>query len=146
MIIVLVIALIVVGVGAFVLFFNKKAVPAPIVQTPAEDVIAVVRPEEIGLSLTASADSKKIIFEIANTKDISNIDYELSYMSKGDIPRGAIGNISIKQAGQSVKQEIPLGTCSDVCHYDQEVSDIRLILKVVKTDGSTSQTEKTLEL
>ena len=74
----------------------------------------------------------------------SGIDYELSYMSKGDIPRGAIGNIAIKQPGKLVKQEIPLGTCSDVCHYDQDVSNIKLILKVTKTDGTTSQVEKSL--
>ncbi|MDP2586090.1 MAG: hypothetical protein Q8P29_04395 [Candidatus Levybacteria bacterium] len=145
LIIILVIGLVVlIGGGALILSSGKKATPAPILQTPSEEVISVMEPEEIGLSLTISADNKKVSFEVTNTKGISGLDYELSYMSKGDIPRGAIGNVNIKQPGQLVKQEIPLGTCSDVCHYDQDVSNIKLILKVVKTDGTISQVEKSL--
>jgi len=138
-----VIVLIVLGVLVFTL--GKKA-PAPVVQVPSEEVISTMKPEEIGLSLTASSDNKKVIFEITNTKDILSLDYELSYTSKGDIPRGAIGHIDIKQAGKKVSQEIPLGTCSDVCHYDQDVSNVKLILKVAKMDGTASQVEKSLEL
>jgi hypothetical protein len=96
--------------------------------------------------LTASADNKKVILQVNNTTDISGLDYELSYTSKGDIPRGVIGHIDIKQAGKKVIQEITLGTCSDVCHYDQDVSNIKLILKVTKTDGTTSQTQAALKL
>lgn len=138
--------IVLIGGGTLVLSSGKKAVPAPVVQVPSEETVSVMKPEEIGLSLTASSDNKKVIFEVTNTKDILGLDYELSYISKGDIPRGAIGHIDIKQAGKRILQEIPLGTCSDVCHYDQNVSNIKLILKVVKTDNSTSQVEKSLEL
>lgn len=140
------IGIVVLVVGGFLILSSGKKAPAPVAQAPNEETVSVMEPEEIGLSLTASTDSKKVIFEIVNTKDISGLDYELSYTSKGDIPRGAIGHIDIKQTGKKVLQEIPLGTCSDVCHYDQDVSDIKLILKVTKTDGSTSQVEKTLEI
>jgi len=146
LIIYIVVGVIVLIVVGFLVFSAGKKAPAPIVQVPSEDIILMMTPEEIGLFLTASGDNKKVIFEIVNTKDISGIDYELSYTSKGDIPRGAIGHIDIKQAGKKVLQEIPLGTCSDVCHYDQDVSDIKLILKVAKTDGTVSQVEKSLEL
>lgn len=133
--------------GGLLLFSsNKKAVPAPVAQVPPEEVVSIMKPEEIGLTLTASPDNRKIILEVANTKDISGLDYELSYTSKGDIPRGVIGHIDVKQAGKSARQEITLGTCSDVCHYDQDVSNIKLILKVAKTDGTTSQVEKSLSL
>ncbi len=143
----LVIGLVVlIGGGALILSSGKKAAPAPVQQVPSEEIVSIMKPEEIGLTLIISKDNKKVIFEVINTKDILGIDYELSYTSKGDIPRGAIGNINIKQAGQLVKQEIPLGTCSDVCHYDQDVSDIKLILRITKTDGTTSQVEKSLEL
>jgi hypothetical protein len=125
---------------------GKKTAPVPIAQVPSEEIISIIKPEEIGLSLTSSNDNKKVILEVANTKDISGLDYELSYTSKGDIPRGVIGHIDIKVAGKPVTQDITLGTCSDVCHYDQDVSDIKLILKVTKTDGSTSQVEKSLEI
>ena len=138
-------AIILIGGGIFILSSNKK--PAPVIeQVPQEEQITIMKPEEIGLSLTASIDKKKIILEVANTKDITGLDYELSYTSKGDIPRGVIGHIDIKQEGKRVLQEITLGTCSDVCHYDQDVSNIKLILKVVKTDGSTSQVSQSLAL
>lgn len=134
-----------IGAGILILFFGKKT-PAPVAQAPVEEVVSTMKPEEIGLSLTASSDNKKVIFEVTNTKNIAGIDYELDYTSKGNIPRGVIGHIDIKQAGKTISQEITLGTCSDVCHYDQDVANIKLILKVAKTDGSTSQVEKTLTL
>jgi len=144
LVIIILLALIVGGVLIFSI--NKKAVPAPVAQAPVEEKITTIKPEDIGLSLTASSDNHKIILDVANTRGMSGLDYELSYTSKGDIPRGIIGHIDIKVDGKPVTQEITLGTCSDVCHYDQDVSNIKLILKVVKTDGSVSQVEKSLEL
>lgn len=145
--VILVVGLIIlIGGGVLILSSGKKAAPAPVVQIPAEEKVVTIQPEEIGLSLIASSDNHKVILGVANTKGILGLDYELSYTSKGDIPRGVIGHIDIKQAGQVVKQEITLGTCSDVCHYDQDVANIKLILKVAKTDGTTSQVEKSLEL
>lgn len=129
--------------GFLVLSSNKKAEPV-VEQSPIEEQITVIKPEDIGLSLTAASDNRKVILEVANTEGLAGLDYELSYISKGDIPRGVIGHIDIKAAGKPVSQEITLGTCSDVCHYDEDVSDIKLILKVAKTDGTTSQVEKSL--
>lgn len=129
-----------------ILVFPKKTAPVQIEQAPVEEVVSKMNPEEIGLSLTASVDNRKVILQVTKTENISGLDYELSYTSKGDIPRGVIGHIDIKIAGKPVKQEITLGTCSDVCHYDQDVSNIQLVLKVAKTDNTTSQVEKTLEL
>ena len=124
---------------------NKKAEQVA-EQAPAEEQVSVIKPEEIGLTLTAASGNRKIILEVENTEGLVGLDYELSYTSKGDIPRGVIGHIDIKEEGRSIRQEITLGTCSDVCHYDEDVSNIKLILKVAKTDGSVSQVEKSLEL
>jgi hypothetical protein len=147
LIIVLVIALIVlVGVGLMILFGNKKATPVEVVQTSPEEEVVTMKPEEIGLTLTMSKDAKKVVLAINDTKTISSLDYELSYMAKGDIPRGVIGHIDVKKPGDKVSQDITLGTCSDVCHYDQDVKNIKLILKVAKTDGTAAQVEKSLEL
>lgn len=134
-----------VGAGALILSSNKKAEPV-VEQAPLEEQISVIKPEDIGLVLTATSDNRKVILEVKNTKGLAALDYELSYTSKGDIPRGVIGHIDIKEEGKPVRQEITLGTCSDVCHYDEDVSDINLILKITKTDGTASQTEKSLEL
>ena len=134
-----------IGGGLLVMSGNKKAEPV-VEQAPVEEQVSMIKPEDIGLTLTASADNRKVILEVKNTEGLSGLDYELSYTSKGDIPRGVIGHIDIKQEGKPVKQEIILGTCSDVCHYDEDVSDIKLILKVAKTDGTVSQVSKSLEL
>ncbi len=130
--------------GVFVLSSSKKPVQAPVEQVPVEEQVTLIKPEDIGLSLTTTADNRKVILEVSKTNGLSALDYELSYTSRGDIPRGVIGHVDIKQEGKSVKQEIVLGTCSDVCHYDEDVSSIKIILKVSKTDGSTSQVEKSL--
>ena len=136
---------ILIGGGLLVMSGSKKAEPV-VEQAPVEEQISTIKPEDIGLSLTASNDGRKVILEVKNTKGLAGLDYELSYTSKGDIPRGVIGHIDIKVEGKPVKQEIILGTCSDVCHYDEDVSDIKLILKVAKTDGTVSQVSKSLEL
>jgi len=140
----IVIAVLIVGALAF-FAFNKKAPVAQVEQVPSEEKVTTISPEEIGLSLTASADNHKLILGVAKTTGINKLDYELDYTKKGDIPVGVIGQPTIKP-GQPVRQEIVLGTCSDVCHYDEGVSNIKLTLKVTKADGSVSQTEKTLEL
>ncbi|MBI2613623.1 MAG: hypothetical protein HYW62_02530 [Candidatus Levybacteria bacterium] len=138
-------AVVLVGGGFLVLSGNKKAEPV-VDQAPLEDQISIIKPEDIGLTLTASSDNRKVILEVKKTEGLAGLDYELSYTSKGDIPRGVIGHIDVRQPGQLVKQEITLGTCSDVCHYDEDVSDIKVILKVAKADGTVSQVEKSLEL
>lgn len=137
-------AVVLIGVGAFILLSSKKSAPVQVAQVSSEDVVSIMKPEDIGLSLTAATNGKELILEVADTEGISGLDYELSYTSKGDIPRGVIGHIDVKVAGKPVIQEITLGTCSDVCHYDEDVANINLILKVAKTDGSTSQVEKSL--
>lgn len=131
--------------GFLVLSGNQKAEPV-LEQAPPEEQISVIKPEEIGLTLTMASGNRKVILEISKTEGLSGIDYELSYTAKGDIQRGIIGHIDIKTPGKVITQEITLGTCSDVCHYDEDVSNIKLILKVSKTDGTTSQVSKSLEL
>ena len=146
LVIAIVIGLIVLlGIGAY-LIFGKKTASTITGQTPVEEeTILTMMPEEIGLSIEAGTGNKKVIFEISKTKGIASLDYELSYISKGDIPRGAMGHIEIDE-GETVTQEVTLGTCSDVCHYDEDVSDVKLVLRVTKADGSTAQVEKSLAL
>jgi len=147
--IVLTIGLLVLVGGAYFVVSSKKEAPESITPEPQivpEEKINTLSADDIGLILTTGNNNRKVIMEVANIGDISSLDYELSYMSKGDIPRGAIGHIDIKSKTRPVRQEIVLGTCSDVCHYDEDVSDIKLILKVAKIDGTISQVEKSLEL
>jgi len=150
-IIALIVVAIVIGGAIAFIALNKKA-PAQAEQSPSEDQVTTIKPEDIGLSLVESSNNQKVTLEVANTKNISSLDYELSYTAKvlvsgvlQDVPRGAIGTINIKQTGKPVSQDITLGTCSDVCHYDQDISGIKVVLKVTKIDGSIAQVEKNLD-
>ncbi len=138
------VALVVVLIVGGVYLVTKKSATLP-VAVRDEMAIATIKPEEIGLTLTMGVDGKRVVMKITKADGISSLDYELSYTSVGDIPRGAIGHVAIKTAGQVVSQEIVLGTCSDTCHYDKDVRDIKLIVKVTKTDGKVYQVEQTLE-
>lgn len=140
---VLVVVLAVVGYFVFV----KKPAETTVVETQSsEEIVNTISAKDIGLTLTAGADGKRVIMEVTETADITSVDYELSYTSKGDIDRGALGHVDIKVKGKPITQEMVLGTCSDVCHYDLEVSNIKLIVKVTKDDGKVYQAEASLEL
>jgi hypothetical protein len=142
---IVVIVVILIGGGAYLLN-SKKSTTVPTDIQPTIEVIPSVVPKDIGLSLKNGIKGKTVIMEISNTKDITGVDYEVSYTAQGGIPRGAIGHIDIEVAGKAVSQEITLGTCSDVCHYDQEVESVKLVIKVTKTDGKVYQAEQELDL
>ncbi len=135
-------ALVIVLIVGGVYLVTRKSAIAPVTQTQ-EQTIATLKPEDIGLMLFMSADGKKVILEIDKTDDIASIDYELSYTSTGEIPRGAIGHVDVV-AGKKITKEITLGTCSDVCHYDEGVSNIKIVVKVTKIDGNVFQVEESL--
>jgi len=140
-----IVAVLLILVGGYFLFFSNKTNRETAVTEPEvpEETILTLLPEEIGLTLTAIDNNRKVLMEITKTSGLSSLEYELSYTSKGDIPRGVLGTIDIK-SNKPIKHEIVLGTCSDVCHYDQDVSNIKVILKVTKSDNKVYQSEKTL--
>jgi hypothetical protein len=117
--------------------------------TATEQPILKIAPADLGITLTAGPGNKTAILGVKDTKDIVSIDYELSYMAMvngAEVARGAIGHIDIKNKGVPVKQDITLGTCSDVCHYDVGVTDIKVTLKINKTDGKTYQADLALSI
>lgn len=141
-----VVLLIIVGGGYFLFSPKESAKPLAIEPAVVEETVETISPEELGLTLTAGARNRTVILEITNLDGISALDYELSYTAKGDLPRGVVGNIEITSTEKTIRKEITLGTCSDVCHYDEDVSDIKLILKVTKADGKVYHSEETLEI
>ncbi len=123
---------------------NQQTNQAP---TATDQPVLKIAAADLGITLTAGSGKKTAILAVADTQDIVSLDYELSYMATvngAQVARGAIGHIDIKTKGTPVKQEITLGTCSDVCHYDVGVTDIKVTLKINKTDGKTYQADLTL--
>jgi hypothetical protein len=136
-----VLILIVAGIGIF-LFFNSTSTKQAqnVNETPTQTPqIPTISADSIGLTLKPGIGGKTVLVSISNTNGIKAIDYELSYISKGNIPRGAIGSFDLTK--KTVSKEIILGTCSDVCHYDTDISNIKIILKITKNDGKVYQSQ-----
>lgn len=137
------------GGGAYYFLSANKASEKSAVQAePTLEVIPTINPEDLGLVLTARSDKKAVKFEITNIKNISTIDYELTYLAQGNIPRGTIGHIEVNSGDSKVETKyLDLGSCSSgKCKYDEGVTSVKLILKITKSDGSVYSSEKTLEL
>ena len=142
-----IIGLLIVG-GAIYTLFSNKQVPVEPTQQVQEEVIPIINPNDIGLTFTTRADKKAVKFSITNIKDITSVDYEISYVAKGDIPRGAIGHVEVKAKDKIIETNyIDLGTCSSgKCKYDEGVTSVKLLLKIAKTDGKTYSAETSLSL
>ena len=119
---------------------NTQAANAEPTQVP----VLTLRPSDIGLSFAPAADLQRGTMTITKTSDIASVDYQLTYtaiVSGQPVARGTIGHVDVKTAGQTITQTMVFGTCSDVCHYDTGITDVKLIAKVTKTNGSVYQVE-----
>lgn len=130
--------------------------------TPSEQDASVPKlsPEDIGLEMEASADSRKVKFAITKASDIKHLEYELSW--DADIPkdlqldgaeedqkitRAKTGEADIEGEETYETEFLDLGTCSSgTCKYDTGVEKVSLILKITKSDGKVYQVEDSLTL
>ena len=143
------------GIGGGYFLFAQKSALKQDSQVPQQQdqVIPTLSPDAIGLTMALSTLGKNaghsVNVTIGKISDISAVEYVLSYNADNPtdptqkIPRGAIGHFDIKPSDSSIHQEIVLGTCSDVCHYDKNVTDIKLVLNTTK-NGKSYQTSATL--
>jgi len=147
-----VIFLVLLAIGGF--YFLSPKSSQNVMEEPQEEVMQeeVVVPtlsqEELGLTFVARSDKKAVKFTIAKISGIKAVEYEVSYLAKGDIPRGAIGNIEVKTTDKKIETNyIDLGTCSSGrCKYDEGVESVKLLLKIVKDDGNTYSAQTSLDL
>lgn len=141
--------LILFGGGYYILIGSKSSSMNQTTQTvPTPEVIPTINPDDLGLKLTARSDGKAVKFEISNIKDIESIEYELTYLAKGNIPRGTIGSIEVQPSDTKIETKyLDLGSCSSgKCKYDEGVTSVKLVLKITKKDGSVYSAEKSLDL
>lgn len=133
---VVIVLLILVG-GYFVMSSksNKKAVQTEDV-LPSEEAIPTVD-SSVMVDLKATTGNKEVILTIKNPpKDTESIEYELSYLSKGTLPKGVIGTINLEKPGD-IERKITLGTCSSgTCVYDTGVESVKVSLKFNSPSGS----------
>ncbi len=139
--------IILIGVVSFLVLRSKQK-PGEVAVPVVEEKVEEISVQDLGLTLEARADKKAVKFEITNIRDIASIDYELSYLAKGDIPRGVIGHLDVKAGDKKIVSNfLDLGTCSrSVCKYDEGVTSVSLLVKINKTDGKVLQAQKELPL
>lgn len=101
----------------------------------------------VSVSLVADALKHEVTLTIGYIPlDTETIEYELSYLADGDLPKGVIGTIDV-DGDNEIEREITLGTCSaGTCNYDEGVESVRVILKFNSTDGSSSIFEEEFEI
>jgi hypothetical protein len=143
-----VLALVLIVVGVFLMMRGSNSSQnANQAATPTEVPVLSLQPTDIGLTLVEAANMQTATMTITKTSDITSVDYQLSYNAEvagQSIPRGTIGHADVKTPGQTITQKMVFGTCSDVCHYDTGIAEIKLIVKVTKTDGKVYQVEQTV--
>jgi len=102
---------------------------------PKSEIVPTVD-SSVSVNLT-SKDKKEAILTIENMpKGTSTIEYELSYLASGNLPKGVVGTIDVEDE-ESVERKITLGTCSSgSCVYDQGVKSIKVNLKFEGDYGS----------
>ena len=143
-----VLAVLIIGGIIFFVISNKSSQQAqPVAQE--NKTVPTLQPDDIGLSLSPVTTGKFAGFgvdmKITKLDGIVSIDYELAYLAN-DLPRGAIGHIDTKPGDSSIDQPLAFGTCSDVCHPDSGVHDVKLTLRVTKNDGKDYQVSATYDV
>lgn len=132
-IIILVLFLIIIGSLGLILTIKLKSafekeeidvVPTPTIVLPtiSENIIVDLQPKPGGQS---------VVLRIKGlTSDIESIEYELTYMTGGGLPRGVLGKINLAGEKEIIRDDIVLGTCSSgKCVYDTGVTEVSLSLK-----------------
>lgn len=145
--------LLMIGGGLLVLSKNNTAEQANTAETAIdEDVYPTISPDELGLEMETVKNDKYIKFTINNTEGIENVEYEILYdaISEGhEVSQGLGGDIKKSDIkGGKIVVERELGTCSTggKCRFDEGVKEVKVVLKVTKSDGKTYQAEKTHSL
>lgn len=113
------------------------ATPAPIGKS-LDTLAEGLRPK---VEIRSRADNKALIVTFSNLKNFQSLQYELSYLTKDDIPQGVIGTPITLVGEDAIEKELLLGTCSGTvtlkCRYDEDVHQISLSVKYLDQKGDT---------
>lgn len=123
-----------------VILFITLNKPKPKKEEPQEDVLPkseIIPTVDANVEVMLVSKSNKEVVLTVNKipSGTTSIEYELSYLAKGDLPKGVIGTIPI-ETEENIERSITLGTCSSgKCVYDQGVESIKVSLKFVGDYG-----------
>ena len=84
------------------------------------------------------SDRQALIVTFSNLQKVNNVTYTLTYQTNGE-DQGVSGTLD-SSSGASATRELLFGTCSDVCRYHPNISNMKL--EVVSLLPSGKQTLK----
>ncbi|HSX40243.1 MAG TPA: hypothetical protein VLF68_01380 [Candidatus Saccharimonadales bacterium] len=145
---------VVIIVGGIFVLSSRNSSSKQATQNSEDVVIPTLTPDEIGLTMTARDDKKAVKFVISKVDGITGVDYELTYNTGANVPRGVIGHIDVTPGMSTITPNNPdtngyiiLGTSSSGKYkYDEGVTSVKLTLKITKNNNKVYQVEKTLDL
>ncbi len=147
---VVVVAVALIGGGAYMLLGKQQAPStANVPSTQQTANVPSLAPSDIGMSLAVTRNGESVTMTVAKLDGITALDYEVTYTASSNgnnVPRGVIGHIDVKPGQSTINQEVVLGTCSDVCHYDNVVSPVKFSVKVTKSDGKVYEVDQSINL
>ena len=69
-------------------------------------------------------DRRAIVLTLSNLQKVKNVTYTLMYQTDG-VDQGVGGTLD-SSSGSSVTRELLFGTCSDVCRYHSDITNMKL--------------------
>ncbi len=70
------------------------------------------------------SDRRAIVLTLSNLQKVKNVTYTLMYQTDG-VDQGVGGTLD-SSSGSSVTRELLFGTCSDVCRYHSNITNMKL--------------------
>lgn len=152
-----VVLLLLIAGGAYFVIANNKQKPVED-QTVEENLVQTLSPKDIGLTMEASPDKKRVKFKITKADDIKSIEYELTYEADstkqeiadgGDarVQRGITGEANVNGKSSYESDFLVLGSESaNTIRYDTGVKSVNITLKLTKTNGKVYQVQDKLDL
>jgi len=116
---------------------SKKSEIAEIIPTPT--VILPTISDDIIVELNPKSGNQAVSLKISGIPpDLESIEYELTYIAEGGLPRGVLGKITLSGETEVLRDDLVLGTCSSgKCVYDKGVTSIDLTLKFNSPTGAS---------
>lgn len=127
-------------IGLVVFFINVNKSKLKQVE-PQDDILpksVIIPTVDASVTVTLiSKNNKEVVLTVNKIPPgTTNIEYELSYFTNDDLPKGVIGTIPIENENM-IERKITLGTCSSgKCVYDQGVEKIKVSLKFIGDYGN----------
>ena len=107
-------------------FLNTRGVEAKLLPrfTKTSNIGQRVVSSGLVVSPRLRSDRQALVLTLSNLQKVKNVTYTLMYQTNG-VDQGVGGSLD-SSSGSSVTRELLFGTCSDVCRYHSNITNMKL--------------------